>query len=87
MHGSAWLYLQEDAENTKFSLEQQVQQLEADLAAANLAKAAAGSAAPSAASSNDPALAETKAKLEAIELQLTQMQQQNERLAADRYSC
>ena len=79
--------VQEEAENTKFTLEQRVQQLETDLAAANTAKAATSSPAASRPSSSDPQLAETRAQLETAVLQLIQLQQQHDRVAADRYKC
>lgn len=85
VHDSFQLPVQEDAENTKFRMEQQIQLLEADLTAGKLAPPAAGNAAVAAGDSKHSSSAKTAAKLEAVELQLAQMQQQNEHLSADKY--
>lgn len=77
--------MQEDAENTKFRMEQQIQLLEADLTAAKLAAPAASNAAVAADDSSLSLAAKTAAKLETVEMQLAQVQQQNERLSADKY--
>ena len=75
---------QEEAENSKFNLEQRVQQLETEVAVANAAKPTTSTAAAQPSSIADGVSTETRAKLEAAERQLAQMQQQNERLSSDR---